>query len=63
MLAEPLDHLLADVQKMSETGSFLLALLHDHSNPIYQAQRAYTSMVMEDIKTCSLTQKQGGSGA
>lgn len=36
--SEPLDHLLMRLQKESEQGNILLALLHNHSNPFREAQ-------------------------
>ena len=52
-VAEPLDHLLQQVQKMSEGGYVLLSLLHDHSNPCKQAQRKYSSMMLDPIDATS----------
>jgi hypothetical protein len=45
--AEPIDHLLMRLQKESEAGNFLLAILTDATNPFVDCMRLYTKMFTE----------------
>ena len=53
-VAEPLDHALQKVQKESEAGGFLLAILHSDTNLFDEAQRAYVSMICLPIAKSKL---------
>jgi hypothetical protein len=51
--SESLDHLQMRVQRESEKGSFLFSLLHDHSDPFFEAQRTFGNLIrLPPNETC-----------
>eukprot|EP00973_Karenia_brevis_P056118 7804591-Karenia_brevis.AAC.1 len=50
LCAEPLDHMAMRLQHESVNGSILLALLHDRTNPVRQAQSVYYDLLCTESR-------------